>query len=84
MTPSEASANTPASGASATAEALSEPSWKILIVDDTAMFRELGSLFLARSGRVFTASGAAEGLAMAKAERPDVVGLFGLRFYWVF
>jgi uncharacterized protein (TIGR02266 family) len=50
-----------------------ESARKILIVDDTAMFRELGSLFLARSGEVLTARDAAEGLAVARREQPDVV-----------
>lgn len=46
---------------------------KILIVDDAPMFRELESLFLARSGRVITASGGEEGLEIARRERPDLV-----------
>ncbi len=46
---------------------------KILVVDDAPMFRELESLFLARSGRVITASDGSEGLAIARSERPDVV-----------
>jgi uncharacterized protein (TIGR02266 family) len=46
---------------------------KILIVDDAPMFRELESLFLARSGRVFTAASGQEALALARRERPDVV-----------
>jgi uncharacterized protein (TIGR02266 family) len=46
---------------------------KILIVDDAPMFRELESLFLARSGRVLTASSGGEALVTARRERPDVV-----------
>jgi uncharacterized protein (TIGR02266 family) len=46
---------------------------KILIVDDAPMFRELESLFLARSGRVSTASSGAEALEMARRNQPDVV-----------
>jgi uncharacterized protein (TIGR02266 family) len=44
----------------------------ILIVDDTPLFRDLESLFLARSGRVVTARDADEGLAALRRERPDV------------
>jgi len=46
---------------------------KILIADDAAMFRELGSLFLARSGRVITANNGYEGLMLARREHPSVV-----------
>jgi CheY-like chemotaxis protein len=46
---------------------------KILVVDDAPMFRELESLFLARSGRVLTAADGEEALATARRERPDVV-----------
>ncbi len=46
---------------------------KILIVDDAPMFRELESLFLARSGRVLTAEDGDEGLEIAQRERPDVI-----------
>jgi len=46
---------------------------KILIADDAAMFRELGSLFLARSGRVVTANNGYEGLMLARCEHPNVV-----------
>ena len=45
----------------------------ILVVDDTPLFRDLESLFLARSGRVITARDAIEGLAALRRERPDVV-----------
>ena len=34
----------------------------ILLADDAAMFRELGSVFLARTGRVVTANNGHEGL----------------------
>jgi len=44
----------------------------ILVVDDTPLFRDLESLFLARSGRVVTARDAIEGLAALRRERPDV------------
>jgi uncharacterized protein (TIGR02266 family) len=44
----------------------------ILVVDDTPLFRDLGALFLARSGRVITARNAEEGLAALRRERPDV------------
>jgi uncharacterized protein (TIGR02266 family) len=44
----------------------------ILVVDDTPLFRDLESLFLARSGRVITARDANEGLAALRRERPDV------------
>jgi uncharacterized protein (TIGR02266 family) len=44
----------------------------ILVVDDTPLFRDLESLFLARSGRVITARDAGEGLAALRRERPDI------------
>jgi uncharacterized protein (TIGR02266 family) len=50
-----------------------EPKRKILIADDAAMFRELGSLFLARSGRVITANNGYEGLSAVRRDRPHVV-----------
>ena len=46
---------------------------KILVVDDAPMFRELESLFLARSGRVLTAADGGEAFELAHRERPDVV-----------
>jgi uncharacterized protein (TIGR02266 family) len=46
---------------------------KILIVDDAAMFRDLESLFLARSGEVMTACDAEEAWEILHRERPDVV-----------
>jgi uncharacterized protein (TIGR02266 family) len=46
---------------------------KILIVDDTAMFRELESIFLARFGVVVTASCGEAALAAARRERPAVI-----------
>lgn len=46
---------------------------KILIVDDAPMFRELESLFLARSGRVLTAEDGDEGFEIAQREQPDVI-----------
>ena len=50
-----------------------EASRKILIVDDTAMFRELESLFLSRAGRIYSAQDAAEGLSLAREQEPDVI-----------
>jgi uncharacterized protein (TIGR02266 family) len=49
------------------------PKQKILVVDDAPVFRELGSLFLARSGQVITASYGGEALVAMERERPDVV-----------
>ena len=46
---------------------------KILIVDDAAMFRDLESLFLERSGHVLTACDGDEAWEVMHAERPDVV-----------
>lgn len=46
---------------------------KILIADDAPMFRELGSLFLARTGRVLTAADGVAALEIVQRERPDVV-----------
>jgi len=45
----------------------------ILLVDDAALFRDLGSLFLARSGEVVTARDGLEALARIARDRPDVV-----------
>lgn len=45
----------------------------ILIADDTAMFRDLGSLFLARTGRVVTAHDGLEALERVRRECPSVV-----------
>lgn len=45
----------------------------ILLADDAAIFRELGSLYLARSGRVVTAEDGHQGLAAVRSERPSVV-----------
>ena len=45
----------------------------ILVVDDTPMFRDLESLFLARSGRVVTADGGREGLALARRLKPALM-----------
>lgn len=47
----------------------------ILVVDDVPLFRELECLFLARCGRVITASSGREALATAERERPAVVVL---------
>jgi len=46
---------------------------KILVVDDTAMFRDLESLFLARFGAVITANSGEQGLAAVRRERPAVI-----------
>jgi uncharacterized protein (TIGR02266 family) len=46
---------------------------KILVVDDAAMFRDLETLFLARSGHVLTACDAEEAWEILHRERPDVV-----------
>jgi uncharacterized protein (TIGR02266 family) len=46
---------------------------KILVVDDTALFRELNSIFLARFGRVITASSGENALELIRSERPAVV-----------
>lgn len=45
----------------------------ILVVDDTPLLRELAALFLARAGRVFTASSGEEALTLAAVVRPDLV-----------
>jgi uncharacterized protein (TIGR02266 family) len=50
-----------------------KPQQKILVVDDAPVFLELGSLFLARSGSVITASYGGEALVAMERERPDVV-----------
>jgi len=46
---------------------------KILIADDTRLFRELGSVFLARLGTILTASTGREALATARREQPQVL-----------
>jgi uncharacterized protein (TIGR02266 family) len=46
---------------------------KILIVDDTAMFRELNSIFLARFGAVITASSGEAAIELIRRERPSVI-----------
>ena len=46
---------------------------KILIVDDTALFRELEALFLSSAGTVLGASSGAEALEIARREHPDVL-----------
>lgn len=46
----------------------------ILLIDDTADFREIFSLKLGASGfRVITASGGEEGISLLKANKPDLV-----------
>jgi uncharacterized protein (TIGR02266 family) len=49
------------------------PRRTILLADDAALFRDLGSLFLARTGEVTTARDGAEALAHTVRERPAVV-----------
>ena len=46
---------------------------KILVIDDTALFRDLIAFLLSRSGHVITATSGAEGLAVTRRERPEVV-----------
>jgi uncharacterized protein (TIGR02266 family) len=46
---------------------------KILVIDDAALFRDLVTFVLSRSGHVITATSGAEGLAAAQRERPEVV-----------
>jgi len=46
---------------------------KILIADDTELFRELGSVFLGRLGAILTASTGSEALDIARREQPDVL-----------
>jgi len=46
---------------------------KILIVDDTAMFCELNSVFLARFGAVITASSGEAALELIRSERPSII-----------
>ena len=46
-----------------------------LVVDDVPMFRELGTLFLSRYGRVLTATTGAQALEIARRERLDLVVL---------
>lgn len=50
-----------------------DPGRTVLVVDDVAMFRELGALFLARAGKVLTAEDGAEALEIARRERPALV-----------
>jgi uncharacterized protein (TIGR02266 family) len=45
----------------------------IIVADDVPMFRELGALFLARSGKVMTAEDGAEALELARGENPVLV-----------
>jgi uncharacterized protein (TIGR02266 family) len=46
---------------------------RILVVDDVPFMRELAALFLARSGRVLTASNGEEALQLTRRERPHVI-----------
>lgn len=50
-----------------------EPLRTILIVDDAPMFREIETVFLARSGHIITASDGGEAFELAQLERPDLV-----------
>ncbi len=45
----------------------------ILFVDDMEVFRGLGRLFLAHSGRVITASSGEQALEIARREHPDII-----------
>lgn len=45
----------------------------ILVVDDVALFRELGALFLARSGRVHTAHDGKDALEQARRVKPTLM-----------
>lgn len=45
----------------------------ILLADDAAMFRELGSVFLARTGRVVSATNGYQSLDLIHTEKPSVV-----------
>ena len=45
----------------------------ILLADDAAMFRELGAVFLARTGRVVTAANGYQSLDLLHTENPSVV-----------
>ena len=46
---------------------------KILVADDTRLFRELGSVFLARLGTILTASTGTEALEVARREQPEIM-----------
>jgi uncharacterized protein (TIGR02266 family) len=50
-----------------------KPRKKILIADDTRLFREIGSVFLARLGSILTAASGTEALEIARREQPDVM-----------
>ena len=58
---------------SAAARGTSEPQRTILVVDDVPMFREIGTVFLGRYGRVITASDGTEALERTRRDRPDIV-----------
>ncbi len=51
------------------------PGRLILVADDSPLFRDLESLFLARSGRVLTAADGQRALAVLRSERPSVAVL---------
>ncbi len=46
---------------------------KILVADDARLFRELGSVFLARLGTILTASTGTEALEIARREQPEIM-----------
>ena len=50
-----------------------EPLRTILVVDDAPMFREIETVFLARTGNIITAADGPEALETARRERPDVI-----------
>lgn len=49
------------------------PQRRILIVDDSPIFREIETVFLGRSGIVLTANDGTTALELARRERPDLV-----------
>lgn len=50
-----------------------EPARTILFVDDVQMFRDLGALFLARSGKIVTANDGLEALELIRSDRPEMI-----------
>jgi len=46
---------------------------KILVADDTRLFRELEAVFLARLGTILTASTGSEALEIARREQPEIM-----------
>jgi uncharacterized protein (TIGR02266 family) len=54
-------------------ESHEDPPRKILVVDDAPMFREIETVFLGRTGQIFTACDGTDALVTARRERPDLV-----------